>query len=352
MNRLVSVTASLVIAGVSFAFTSGILAPPASIVYPVMPTSLQIRNFVDAGLDTTFSAGSSNSTILLNPIRIAATPSVVFVFDAGDQALKGFGTNGTLLWSTGRQGGGPGEFRKVRALAVGVDGNAVLVDQGNARLSRIGRTGAIEQEISLRSLDGSPEQVMEVAPDTFVIWTLTQEQPLVLLDANGAILQRADVPFRIASQVPYLGAQAKLVNDYRTPRRWVYGFVFVDNWRVLTDFSPTSREYRYIEELPVPVVEVETGRGRVSARMRSAVQGALAASMTGNRLFVLFGGRTQERGQVVDIYDVSEGVYLYSIRLANRASQIAVTESNLIVLAREPYPTVTSLTYSLPRRVE
>jgi hypothetical protein len=84
--------------------------------------------------------------------------------------------------------------------------------------------------------------------------------------------------------------------------------------------------------------------------MRNAVQGALSLSVVGDTAFVLFRGRTAERGRLVDLYDIESGSYLGSILLPGAASALAATHDRLVLLSRDPYPQVTSLRYHLTRR--
>jgi hypothetical protein len=341
------------LAAVAFVGAGGVSKETPQVADPTMSSSFEIREFLDARLDTVFSNGSYNDTLLLNPIRIAARGANIYVFDAGDQSLKSLSGSGRLLWRVGREGSGPQEFRKVRDLSIGIAGKVLVADQTNERLSVYDSAGQLEKEITLRYLDASIEQVIEIAPDTFLVWALGRpdSEPLVILDEAGSIVERADAPFEIASSVPFLGAQAKIGTDARRPGRWVYAFIFVDRWRTLQRLMPISEERRYIEPLPVPEVEIETdGRASFSSRMRNAVQGALSLSVVGDTAFVLFRGRTAERGRLVDLYDIESGSYLGSILLPGAASALAATHDRLVLLSRDPYPQVTSLRYHLTRR--
>jgi hypothetical protein len=60
--------------------------------------------------------------------------SLLFVHDYGDHRLKAFEANtGAWVWSFGRAGSGPGEFRNATQIALGSDAaEAWVVDGGNS----------------------------------------------------------------------------------------------------------------------------------------------------------------------------------------------------------------------------
>jgi hypothetical protein len=336
---------------ITYGFAGGLSEPASHTVYPTLVSSSLTRDFVDATFDTTFVLGSVNDTVLLNPIRIVVTEGFVYVFDAGDNTLKAYANTGRHIWTTGRGGGGPGEFRKVRDLSIGADGALLVLDQGNGRLSVVGADGQLRHEISLTSLDGSPEQVVQIAADSFIVYTLTPMAPLAVVDTAGGVLTTTSPSFDVLSKVPYLGTQAYLSSDPYRPQTWIYGFMFVDRWRVFDGLEPASEERRYAEEIPLPEVETEDlGRGQFSTRMKNSVRGALSISVVGDTAFVLFAGRTAERNRLVDMFRLSTGRYEGTILLPGMANDLAATRDHFVLLVREPYPHVVSLQYQLVRR--
>lgn len=65
-----------------------------------------------------------------------------YVFESQAQELRVFDKAGEHLWTIGRKGGGPGEFREGIGLAWAPDGNLWVVDPGNSRISVFDTTGA------------------------------------------------------------------------------------------------------------------------------------------------------------------------------------------------------------------
>jgi sugar lactone lactonase YvrE len=67
---------------------------------------------------------------------IAVAPDgELFVLDSHVPTVRRFGSDGTYLGSFGREGGGPGEFKRPEAMAMLPDGRILVRDPGNARIA-------------------------------------------------------------------------------------------------------------------------------------------------------------------------------------------------------------------------
>jgi 6-bladed beta-propeller len=296
--------------------------------------------------------GSLNDRTLINPIRIAADDSLILAFDDGDRALKAFSLQGALLWSFGREGAGPGEFRKVRDISIGIDGDVLVVDQSNRRLTVVDRSGRLKREVSLRALGGSPEQILQISPVEYVVWALSpQDPPVVQLDTVGRLVRRRAAPFGIASKIPFLGLQPQLGNDPAMPGRWAYALIFADRWRVFDGLEPQSADRAMIEPIPLPEVEFEDhGRLGFSSRMGVAYRAARSIAVVGDTVVVLYGGRTREQGRWIDRYRLSTGAYVGSLLLPSVATEVAVSRGQLVVLEREEVPRIVLFRYRTAAR--
>lgn len=75
---------------------------------------------------------------------IAVAPDgEVFVLDRHVPTVRRFGPDGTYLGSIGRDGSGPGEFKRPEAMALLPDGRLLVRDPGNARINVYDRDGAV-----------------------------------------------------------------------------------------------------------------------------------------------------------------------------------------------------------------
>jgi len=79
----------------------------------------------------------------------------LIALDRDAREIRAFDTDGTHLWTAGREGQGPGEFRFPWSMWVTVSDSIVVSDPGNARLAILSRTGEVVREVSLLRTDGA-----------------------------------------------------------------------------------------------------------------------------------------------------------------------------------------------------
>lgn len=80
----------------------------------------------------------------------------VIVVDGGTAEVRRYGAAGRHLWSTGRRGEGPGEFRSPRYLGRREDGAFLIWDRALSRVSTIGQNGDRLGTERRSGPDGSP----------------------------------------------------------------------------------------------------------------------------------------------------------------------------------------------------
>jgi hypothetical protein len=131
---------------------------------------------------------------------------------------------------------------------------------------------------------------------------------------------------------------------------------------VITDSAVRAIE-RFVEPVPpakrdawyAPLARL-VSRGKAADADSAAAPGALDATGVPGGVAVLFGGRTNEAGRVVDFYDAT-GAYLTTMRLPHRALRIAASHGRLYVLRQQwdPHDGYTGrvyvASYVLPTRV-
>ena len=85
----------------------------------------------------------------------------IYVIDRSNHRVVAFDSAGGHLWSVGREGGGPGEFRWPSGVTVGPDGTVEVMDIGNRKIERIAADGESLGSVSLGS-EGAIRQVSRV----------------------------------------------------------------------------------------------------------------------------------------------------------------------------------------------
>lgn len=76
----------------------------------------------------------------------AGAGGTIYVMDRGNHRLKAFDDLGRHLWSAGREGQGPGEFRFPAAVAADADGGVAVVDYGRRSVIRYSPRGDLIEE--------------------------------------------------------------------------------------------------------------------------------------------------------------------------------------------------------------
>lgn len=104
--------------------------------------------------DTLWTFGGPGDTLLASAHSLVPDGSGgLFFADARSFKVHHLDSDGQLLWSWGREGGGPGEVRVAMAMTLDRDGGVLLVDPGNLRIVRIDRDGRLVAEVPLRIRD-------------------------------------------------------------------------------------------------------------------------------------------------------------------------------------------------------
>lgn len=286
------------------------------------------REMVPARWTTLWRAGGAEQdTVLLFPTGlIAADSEHVYVPDAGAFRVAAFRVrDGSLAWTFGRRGEGPGEFSSFIAIAVNQRGQIVVADNQSARLTVLDRQGRLVDEISGNQLPGI-ESFCPLPGGDYLVSTgrSSDPEPIVRLSSTGEVTARYAMPWTdlrdaaaIKRQlfVTHAGADA-CVLALKLGR----GFSLYRNGRF------TTRPY--VEDLPLPEVEVTTrelengGRSRAERLLVHQV-GPTGIHGTGDTLVVPFVGRTEHAARVVDLYDLARGGrYLSSYLLPRRVDAV------------------------------
>lgn len=104
------------------------------------------------------------------------TDGRVVIAEAGAFEIRYYDPRGSHLLSTGREGGGPGEFADIGSIAATPQDTVLVYDPGNQRISYFDPSGAFARSVQLRSLmesGGFPVIVQPFVDGTMLVGVRT-----------------------------------------------------------------------------------------------------------------------------------------------------------------------------------
>lgn len=283
------------------------------------------------------------------PQAIKAGPDGTFLLaDWGDFKIRAFTSDGEPLWTTGSGGQGPGEFLGFWDVEYDSDGNLLVLDRRNRRLTLLDPAGSVvnmtplpeERMAEILPSHWRPGHVALLPHDQSAAWWLA-------VSPEGQVHpQRGPMPARRFPSPLITEAFAAPLPDG--------GAALVFRWSSQVIIFDTRGAVRAtfdgIEPIPFPAVVSYTPdrnafRGFRIGRVRridpAAVPAARSVAAHAGRIFILFGGATDRAGRIVDTYTVSDGSYLGSYLLPSPVQSIAIlSDGRLATLDTSFIPTV------------
>ncbi|MBA4159180.1 MAG: 6-bladed beta-propeller [Gemmatimonadetes bacterium] len=295
------------------------------------------RTLIASRWDTLWTVGGSLEDTLLQIPRIhRADSSRVLVYDHGAMRLLVFDHSGQLQWSFGRRGQGPDEFASVRDIRISGTGKIVLLDPANARLVELEDGARVSARIPLHNIPHSEQMV--AINDGFVLMTHDIETPLFVIDREGTVVQRMEVPWEGFSKLDPLVRQGRVANSGDS---WALSFSLGNGWFPFsgTDALPYLGQYVQHTPFPVPIVMVTENTRSVQIPTRTC--SGCSVSLSDSVLYVHFGGDGPDHLQVIDLWET--GDYIGSYRLPDPMAEVFVQGGVFYVLQYHPYPTLLAL---------
>lgn len=303
------------------------------------------RTFLSVEIDSLWSlGGTAADTLLLNPYWLSAGAEGVTLWDGGRNAVVRISAEGEVLWTFGRQGEGPGEFRTVRGIAQLPGGGAAVVDNVNERLTIIDGDGRLAVETNLSGM--APESVASLYDGSLVVLTRLAEPAFLVSDENGAVVDSVDFPSRPYRDLPLMARQGRVVG---AGPGWVFGFTAGNGWwRMGGDRD--AEGFPYAEHADFPGIETSVGRatidGRTVTTRRTRTTESVLAAMNfgarGDTLFVHYYGESNVRGYLLDLFSLADGSYVGSVLLPAWARALAIGPDAVYTLAADPFPVLTA----------
>ena len=263
------------------------------------------RVFETVSFDTLWSLGEqADSTFGFLWSPRSAPGGGLYIADIGNVKLHYVNPVGELVWSYGRRGQGPGELLEVRVMDVDAQGNAIIIDNPNRRIVKVGPDGSLVSEFSLPKEVGYTSAVAALDNGNLAVayQGMYQGGPWALLSNEGDLLETIDPPWEGFAEKHFLELVGQAI-PVRGTDRWVYSFDAAGEW-IVFDGADVQGRYPHIERVPFAEVMVtNTERGSQASYKDRPIH---TTADSGRTHCVLYWGTNS--GRVMDKYDVT-GAY-------------------------------------------
>ncbi|MDZ4259344.1 MAG: hypothetical protein U0974_01695 [Gemmatimonadales bacterium] len=296
--------------------------------------------------------GEKDEVTLFQPNGLVAlSADQVTLFDWSEMQLRTFSVRtGQEIWTFGRRGEGPEEFKGAHDLIRGWDGTVTVLDKVNDRVTRVSAMG---QFLSSNRLQFPVRQLLPplrgsvligIPEDTLHLWAA--------IDQSGTIMESRRLPREIhySSNLAGESYTTTVSGGVAIAFRWSDVVVVLDSiggiQRIIhgperVEF-PSTKSYAMDPKrvkLPDPKITIKSITGtRIDP---AAIPGAQDIAGAEGQLFVLFNGAGPMAGRLVDQFDIVTGTYLGTHVLPHTALSIAALDGRRIAtLESEVVPVV------------
>ena len=306
------------------------------------PSTDSERVFSEVAYDTLWAIGGPGDTLLAMPAfpRAYGAHGLVF-FDIQSKSVHRVGDDGTVHWSYGKVGEGPGEILNVRAIDVRErDGAVILVDSGNQRMLTLNMHGELVDEVPM-PVGGVAHSASVLSHDDIALFS--SRDPHWQVWSGDEMRRDGGVPDEI-QDMSFLQLQGRTThweND-----KWVFGLGHGNGWFVFQDTAVVG-VYPFVEHTDFPEVRyVREGLSRTSYMVNRPPSSARSLSVRGDTLHVLFGGQSSSSGRLLDKHDLNTGQYLETTLLPHYANRAIVGANGTVftITSADLYPSVVALT--------
>jgi hypothetical protein len=295
-----------------------------------------VRTFLRASWKKTVVVEGALDSELLRPELIAAHGDAIYVYDYGDYSLKAFSEDGRLLWIFGRDGKGPGEFVNPTDLRVDRGGAVWLADPANSRVTVVSAAGRLVRTIQTES---AIERIVPLAAGAFVGFAYAGDMPrFTRFDSLGRTIAQLGHP-KWMDSVPSLVSELRVAAS-PDGRMIAVGSYYSGRLLLMRDSDASVRDSRAIEEQAFPRPIQYAPRPNMTVRRVPPEARPIIRGLTADHeyAYALVVGAHAERGRILDVYRLRDGVYQGSHLLPEKVTAIAMFSRGIAALVSDPLP--------------
>jgi hypothetical protein len=285
------------------------------------------------------------------PFAMAVANGRIVVADGGSNSIQSFRITGDREWKVGRRGRGPGEYLSPVGVTLDSEGNALIHDPDNARLTVLDRTGRVIRMIPLGQR--TDHAVFGDRPGTYLLLNTASDTFAMAVDTAGTRRQAiVHLPRDLRATLPIgreMSAVLPVAEGYLVAFRWSSRMTLIDRAGAI------RRSCTAVDSLSFPLVQqtklnITLGRyrnlrtSRVDPRARQA---ATIVTTLGSNLAVSAPGASG-KSRVIDLYASDCGRYLGSRPFPLVASHAGGNGDMLVAMLIEPVPHLVVLRW-MPR---
>lgn len=250
------------------------------------------RRILDADWELLWSTSAAD-TMFASVNGLAITSGSVVVSDPTMRRVVAFSrSNGALDWMFAHEGPGPRELAAPSTVAALRGDTVVVADYANGKLLYLDVSGRPVRELSTRGR--LPRTLCALSSGDLLAGVMSFPQSLVWLGVGDSLFRAlpAAFPEHGANPNAHLGRVGTIGGA-------ACGFALdlADGLGLLRNGQFVWRR-KYVEPLEAPVGDAS-----------QAPYGALAVTGDDRFVIVAFGGRTTDRGRLLDFYRVADGSY-------------------------------------------
>jgi hypothetical protein len=290
-----------------------------------------------------FRSGLDDTTLSYPRALVGGDDGTVYVTDMGTRVVA-LDSAGRVKWMHGAAGAGPGEYRNINDIRYS-KGQLFLSDVVNLRISVLDEKGELARVVSTQGLP--PLEAIMPLPDGRIaalaglVGPVAGNNAVLILDGNGKEVQRLGIALADYAELKGLAKQGVLTGE---GEQWAFAYHLADGWTTFAGARARGISGRYVESVRPPEVREERTPDGVRMKIEGRITcSACSASLSDSLLYVHFGGHSEKRRGILDVYDWVDGGYLATIDLPSRANHVSVRGRRVYLLKAQPVPQVVAL---------